>query len=199
MVSGSDRRLQELGKEGVFRSQDAERRGISRTALRRLYDRGIVEKVGRGLYRLPTAKATEYQTLVEAAKRVPQGVVCLVSALRFHGLTTQNPFEVWLALDRKAWLPQVDFSPLRFVRFSGPALTEGIERHVLQGVEVRIYSPAKTVADCFKYRNKIGLEVAVEALRNCTERRLCSLDDLWYFAKICRVAAVVRPYLESLG
>lgn len=173
--------------------------GIGREQLRRFRDRGVVEQIGRGLYRLPGAEISEHQSLVEAAKRIPQGVVCLQSALRFHGLTTQNPFEVWLALDRKARLPKVDAPPLRFVRFSGLALTQGIEEHRLQGVQVRIYSPAKTVADCFKYRNKIGLDVAVEALGDYVRQGSGSLDDLWRFAKICRVSNVIRPYLESLG
>jgi predicted transcriptional regulator of viral defense system len=191
--------LTELGRESVLRTQDLERLGVSRKALKRLSDRGLIERIGRGLYRVAGSEVTEHQSLAEACKRVPQGVVCLLSALRFHGLTTQNPFAVWLAIDRKAWQPKVDYPPLRVVRFSGDALRSGVETHILQGVQVRVYSPAKTAADCFKYRNKIGLDVAIEALKDCVERKLCTFDDLWRFARICRVANVMRPYLESLG
>ena len=167
--------------------------------MKRLSDQGVIERIGRGLYRVAGSEVTEHQSLVEACKRVPQGVVCLLSALRFHGLTTQNPFAVWLAIDRKAWQPRVDYPLLQIVRFSGEALSSGVETHVLQGVQVRVYSPAKTIADCFKYRNKIGLDVAIEALQDCIGRRLCTFDDLWRFARICRVANVMRPYLESIG
>lgn len=189
----------DLDNESVLRTRDLERLGVSRKNLKRLSDQGVIERIGRGLYRVAASEATEHQTLVEACKRVPQGVVCLLSALRFHGLTTQNPFAAWLAIDRKAWLPRVDYPPLQIVRFSGEALQSGVEIHVLQGVQVRIYSPSKTVADCFKYRNKIGLDVAIEALRDCIARRLCTIDDLWRFARVCRVANVMRPYLESLS
>ena len=191
--------LRELGRESVLRTQDLERLGVSRKNLKKLSDEGLIEKIGRGLYRVAGSEVTEHQSLVEASKRVPQGVVCLLSALRFHGLTTQNPFAVWMAIDRKAWLPRIDHPPLQVVRFSGEALKSETETHVLQGVHVRIYSPAKTVADCFKYRNKIGLDLAIEALRDCVERKLCTFDDLWRFARICRVANVMRPYLESIG
>jgi predicted transcriptional regulator of viral defense system len=130
---------------------------------------------------------------------VPSGVVCLLSALRLHGLTTQAPFEVWMALDTKAWLPKVDHPPLRFVRFSGAALREGVQRKKIEGVEVRFYSPAKTVADCFKYRNKIGLDVALEALRECRRQKRATADELWHFARVCRVANVMRPYMEAVA
>jgi predicted transcriptional regulator of viral defense system len=189
----------DLDNESVLRTRDLERLGVSRKNLKRLSDQGVIEKIGRGLYRVAASEATEHQSLVEACARVPHGVVCLLSALRFHGLTTQNPFAVWLAIDRKAWLPRVDYPPLQVVRFSGEALKSGVEAHVLQGVQVRVYSPGKTVADCFKYRNKIGPDVAIEALKDCIAKRLCTFDDLWRFARICRVANVMRPYLESLG
>jgi predicted transcriptional regulator of viral defense system len=197
MAANAIERLLEI--QGIFRTRELEHQGISRTALRRLSDQGLIEKVGRGLYRVGAPEVTENQSLVEACARVPHGIVCLLSALRFHGLTTQNPFEVWLAINRKAWLPKVDSPPLQVVRFSGPALAAGIEKHVLQGSEVRVYSPAKTVADCFKCRNKIGLDVAIEALRDCVERKMCTFDDLWRFSRICRVANVMRPYLETFG
>jgi predicted transcriptional regulator of viral defense system len=200
MPSPSQERLLVLIRSaGVFRARDLEQEGFSRKQLSRLHARGLVEQVGRGLYRVPDAEISENQTLVEAAKRVPHGVICLLSALRFHEMTTQNPFEVWLAIGRKDRQPKVDHPPLRTVRFSGAALTEGIEEHFLQGVPVRVYNPAKTVADCFKYRNKIGLDVAIEALRACVEKRLAGFDDLWKHTTICRVSNVMRPYLESVG
>jgi predicted transcriptional regulator of viral defense system len=200
MVASSQERLLDLIRSaGVFRSRDLRDHGFSREHLRRLHARGLVEQVGRGLYRLPDVEISENQTLVEVSRRVPHGVVCLLSALRYHEMTTQNPFEVWIAIGRKDRLPKVDHPPLRTVRFSGAALTEGIGEHKVQGAPVRVYSPAKTVADCFKYRNKIGLDVAIETLRDGVEKRLATFDDLWKYAKICRVSNVMRPYLESVG
>ena len=142
---------------------------------------------------------SEHYSLVQACKRVPKGVICLLSSLRFIDLTTQSPSDIWIAIDRKARLPKSDGLPFRFVRFSGDALYSGVELHVIEGVEVKVYSPAKTVVDCFKYRNKIGLDVALEALRECWHERRCSMGELWHFAKICRMTNVMRPYLESLA
>lgn len=183
---------------GILRSRDLAAHGIAREHLRRLHQRGRLERVARGLYALPGSQATQHRSLAEAAKRVPQGVVCLLSALRFHGLTTQAPFEVWLAIDPKARRPQVADLPLRIVRFSGPALDEGVEQHVIDGVPVRVYSPAKTVADLFKYRNKIGLDVALEALRDAWRGRRMTMAELWRYAQVCRVSTIMRPYLEAL-
>ena len=190
--------LEELGKLGVLRAKDIEACGVSREYLRRLVARGLIERVGRGLYSLPGGEVSANRSLAEASKRVPKGVVCLLSALRFHGMTTQSPFEVWMAIDVKARRPKGDGVALRIVRFSGNALSMGIQTHPVEGVQIRVYSPAKTVADCFKYRNKIGLDVALEALREGWRERRFSMDELWRFAKICRVANVMRPYLESL-
>ncbi len=184
---------------GIIRPRDLDEYGIPREYLRRLCDKGVLERQARGIYTLREAELTEYHSLVQASKRVPKGVVCLLSALRFQGLTTQSPFEIWMAIDRKARLPKVEGVPLRLVRFSGEALTEGVEQHKIEGVDVSVYCLAKTVADCFKYRNKIGLDVALEALRECRRERRCSMDDLWRYAKICRVANVMRPYLEALS
>ena len=131
--------------------------------------------------------------------RVPGGVVCLLSALRFHGLTTQNPFEVWMAIDRRAWRPRVEHPPLRLIYLSEPALRTGIEEHDVGGVTVRVFSAAKTVADCFKFRNKIGTDVAVEALRDFRRRHPKELEAVWRFAVVNRVSRVLKPYLESLG
>ena len=189
--------LQLMRRAGIVRSRDLEQAGVSRTRLRRLCDRGLLERVGRGLYRLPGAPLTERHDLAEATRRAPGGVICLLSALRFHGLTTQNPFEVWMAIDRKAWRPQVAHPPLRLFYLSGRSLTEGVEEHTISGVTVRVFSPAKTVADCFKFRNKIGTDVAVEALREYRRTRPKQLDALWRFAEVDRVTRVIRPYLEA--
>lgn len=199
-TQGIDRTQQILilaAQAGVLRPRDLDMHGIPRIYLSRLCERGHLQRVGRGLYILPDADVSENHTLAEACKRVPHGVVCLLSALRFHGLTTQSPSEVWLAIGNKAWRPQVDYPRLRFVRFSASALEAGVEEHAIEGVRVRIYNPAKTVVDCFKYRNKIGLDIAVEALRDCRRQRKCSNDELWHYAKICRMASVMRPYMEA--
>lgn len=197
--SKKDRILALLKKTGVLRPRDLAAHGISAVYLNKLHAAKLLERPSRGLYTLASSQPSEHRTLAEAAKRVPKGIVCLLSALRFHNLTTQAPFEVWLAIAEKARLPRVDYPPLRIVRFSGIALMFGIEEHEVDGVKVRIYSAAKTVADCFKYRNKIGLDVALEALRDCLRQRKATLDELWTAAKQCRMANVIRPYLEALA
>ena len=189
--------LELVRRAGVLRPRDLDRYGIARTYLQRLERRGLLERAGRGLYRLASADVTEHHGLATACKRVPHGVICLLSALRFHDLTTQAPFEVWMAIDVRARRPGGTAPPLRIVRFSGKALTAGVETHRIEGVRVRVYGPAKTVADCFKYRNKIGLDVALEALRDYRRTHPGGLDELWKFARICRVANVMRPYLEA--
>lgn len=186
-------------KQGVIRPRDLNSRAIPREYLRRLHAKGKLERPGRGLYIAADYRPTQNHSLAEAAKRVPKGVACLLSALRFHGLTTEAPFEVWLAISAKARLPRIDHPPIRFVRFSGPALESNIEEHTIQGVKVRVYDAAKTVADCFKYRNKIGVDVAIEALRDCRKHRKASIDDLWKAARLCRVGNVMRPYLEAIA
>jgi predicted transcriptional regulator of viral defense system len=180
------------------RSRELEAAGFSRMQLLQAVAVGAIERVSRGLYRLPDAPVTESHSLAIAAKRVPNGIVCLQSALRFHKLTTQSPHEVWMALPVKGWQPNTQGQPIRFVWFSGPALTEGIERHRIDGVDVKAYSVAKTIADCFKYRKKIGIDIAIVALREARRERRCTTDEIMEFARICRVANVVRPYLESL-
>jgi predicted transcriptional regulator of viral defense system len=190
--------LEAVRRAGVLRPRDLDALGLSRVYLRRLSERGLVRRVGRGLYIAADADLTEKESILEACKRVPRGVVCLLSALRFHGLTTQSPFEVWIAIGAKDWRPRADYPPLRVMRFSPAALTVGVEEHTIQGVRVRVTSPARTVADCFKYRNKIGRDVALEALRDCWRQRRATMDELWQAAAVCRVANVMRPYLESL-
>jgi predicted transcriptional regulator of viral defense system len=197
-ISPPEKAHKVLKRLGIARSRDLERAEVSRTQLRRLVKEGLIERVGRGLYGLPGGARTERHHLAEVARRVPGGVVCLLSALRFHGLTTQNPFEVWMAIDRRAWRPRVEHPPLRIVRLSGPALREGVEEHDVGGVTVRVFSAAKTVADCFKFRNKIGTDVAVEALRDYRRLHPKHLDAVWRFAEINRVTRVVLPYLEAV-
>lgn len=197
--SKAEQVLELVAKAGILRPRDLTAHGIPREYLRRLLRRGLLVHFGRGLYALPDPELTEHHSLAEACKRVPQGVVCLLSALQFHRMTTQAPFEVWLAIDPKVRRPQPGNLPLRIVRFSGQARSSGVEEYQLEGVTVRVYNPAKTVADCFKYRNKIGLDVALEALRDYWQERRGTMDKLWRYARICRVTNVMRPYLESLG
>jgi len=187
-----------LRERGSLRPRDLTERGIPADYLDRLYRMGLADRVARGLYAFPDADVGEHHSLVDAQQLVPSGVVCLLSALRFHGMTTQSPREVWLALPNKAWTPKVTSPKLKIVRFSGTALTEMVEVHEIEKVAVKVYSPAKTVADCFKYRNKIGLDVALEALRDCWKQRKSTMDGLWKAAKTCRMENVMRPYLESL-
>lgn len=199
METATERLIKLVRSRGLVRPRDLEPLGISRISLTRAVSRGELERVGRGLYGLPGRPISAHGTLAEVARRVPKGVVCLLSALRFHGLTTQAPFEVWLAIENKALAPKLDYPPLRIVRFSGEAWTAGVEVHVVDGVSVRITGIAKTVADCLKYRNKIGLDVALEALREAWRNKRMSSDELWRYAKICRVTNVMRPYLDSLA
>ena len=184
---------------GVIRPRDLEAAGIPGSYLSRLAHAGELDRVGRGLYSLAGASLTEHRSLAEAAKRVPRGVICLLSALRFHELTTQTPFEVWLAIGQKDRTPRPNGTRLRIVRVSGEARDAGIETHIVEGVPVRIYSVAKTVADCFKFRNKIGIDIAVEALRDCLEQRRCTTDELYEYARVCRVSRVMQPYMEALA
>ncbi|MBM9538742.1 type IV toxin-antitoxin system AbiEi family antitoxin domain-containing protein [Desulfobulbus alkaliphilus] len=199
MQRSSQKILQLLKTRTVLRPVDLDELGIPRITLQRLYLRGLVEKLARGVYKLPGIPVSEHHSLAEAAKMVPKGIICLFSALRFHDLTTQTPHEIWMAIDRKTRLPVHKELPIRFVRFSGPALIEGVESHIIDGIPVAIYQPGKTVADCFKYRNKIGLDVALEALKDCLRNRRCEADTLWKFAKICRMSNVMRPYLEAMN
>lgn len=187
-----------LEQVGIARSRELERAGVTRTQIRRLVERGAIERVARGLYSLPGVPRSERQDLAEAAHRIPGGVICLLSALRFHGLTTQNPFEVWMAIDRKAWRSKIEHPPLRLVYLSGAVLTEGVEEHRVGRVTVRVFSAAKSVADCFKFRNKIGTDVAVEALRDFRRQHPKQLETLWCFAEVDRVTRVIQPYLECL-
>ena len=186
-------------KRGLIRPRDLEPLGLPRVTLTRLVRQGALTRVARGLYALPDRSVSEHTALAEVARKHPQAIVCLLSALRLHELTTQSPFEVWLAIPNKARPPKMDYPPLRIVRFSGAALTEGIEERSVDGVPVRVTSVARTVADCFKFRNKIGLDVALEALQESWRAKRVSMDELWRYAALCRVANVMRPYMECLS
>ena len=183
----------------LLRPSDAVAHGRSRQYLAQLAQKGLLDKVARGLYALPQRQPSQFASLAEIAIKHPKAQVCLLSALAFHGLTTQAPFEVWIAIDNKARAPRIDHPPLRIVRFSGAALSEGVEVHPIEGIDVRVTSVAKTIADCFKFRNKIGLDVALEALKEAWRDKRVTMDELWHFGQICRVHNVMRPYLESLG
>lgn len=197
-----DNRISEVARlvkeAGILRARDLEVHGIPRLYLRVAAADGAIVRVGRGLYVPRGARPTEHHSLAQASKRVPHGIVCLLSALRFHGLTTQSPFQVWLAISDKARLPKPDAPPLRIVRFSQETLAYGVQRHDIEGVPVPIFSPAKTLADCFRYRNKIGIDVALEALRESRRKHRASADEIWRAAKPCRVTNVMRPYMEAL-
>jgi len=199
MASSHQKVLDLAAERGLIRPRDLTERGLPTVALTRLVRQGRLQRVGRGLYSLPDRPVSEHNALAEVARKHPQAIVCLLSALRFHDLTTQSPFEVWLAIPNKARSPKMDYPPLRIVRFSGAALTRGIEDHVIDGVPVRVTSVARTVADCFKFRNKIGLDVALEALQEAWRAKRVSMDELWRCATRCRVANVMRPYMESLA
>lgn len=183
----------------IIRPRDLDECGLPSVAFTRLVRQGLLTRVGRGLYAIPGRSVSEHGSLAEIARKHPQAIVCLLSALRVHDLTTQSPFEVWLAIPNKARAPKMDYPPLRIVRFSGASLTDGIKKHQVDGVNVRVTNVARTVADCFKFRNKIGLDVAMEALQEACRAKRVSMDELWRYAALCRVANVMRPYMESLS
>jgi predicted transcriptional regulator of viral defense system len=183
---------------GVLRTTDAVRLGVHPRTLYAMRDAGALERVARGAYRLADLPPLGNPDLVTVALRVPEGVVCLISALAFHELTTEIPHVVYLALKRGAESPRLEHPPIRVFWFTGGAFTEGIETHDVDGINVRVYGAAKTVADCFKYRNKLGIATALEALKLFLRDRKGSPDELLSFARLCRVEKVMRPYIEAL-
>lgn len=194
-----ERILQLMQRQGgLARPRDLDAIGVSREYLNKLYLQGELDRPGRGLYALPDRQWDENQSLVEACRLVPAGVLCLLTALRHYDMTSESPFEVWLAIDGKQRQPRLDFHSVRIVRFSGEALSFGVREERIGGVSLPIYSPAKTVADCFKFRNKIGLDVALGALRDCVRQKRATMDELWQAAKVCRMTNVMRPYLEAV-
>lgn len=183
---------------GLMRSAQLQSLGIPTMTLTRLVAAGKLKRVSRGVYSLPDVTMSEHRSLAEAAVRVPRAVVCLLSALQFHGIGTQAPFEVWLALPNKLAPPKLDHPAMRAVRMADLALSSGIEFVNIDGVQVPIFCIAKTIADCFKYRNKIGIDVALEALRDAWNKQSVTIDELWHYASINRVVNVMRPYLEAI-
>jgi len=197
-VSNNQKVLSLARERGIIRVQDLKDEGIHPECLRRMVSQGLMTQTGRGLYIMADAEVSTHHSLAQVSKWMPNGVVCLLSALEFHNVGTQNPFEVWFALERNIASPRIQYPPLRIVRFSGESFSKGIEEHRIENIIVKVYSPGKTVADCFKYRNKVGLDVAIEALRDCMKQRLCTNDELWNFSRVCRVSNVMKPYLESI-
>ena len=185
-------------KLGTIRIKDLLDRGIHPEFARRLVRKDILIRSERGLYTLADSEITEHHDFALVGKRLPKGVICLTSALRFHGIGTQLPRKIWLALEKGSAQPRLSYPPISLVRLSGPSFSEGIDEHKIEGVVVRIYNPAKTVADCFKFRNRIGLEAAIEAVRECFHERKATSDEIYHYAKICRVWNVMKPYLEAI-
>ena len=195
-IAKTGRRL--AAKFAVLRTRDFEREGIPRRCLADLVAAGIWEKAGRGLYASIILPPSPHHSLLEVARQSPQAVICLLSALRFHDLTTETPSEVWIALPRNRRAPRVETVRIKAVRLSDEAFNDGIEEHRIGGISLKVYSVAKTVADCFKFRNQIGTNVALEALRDAWRSKKATADELWHHAKVCRVANVIRPYLEAV-
>ena len=189
-----------IQRKGAVRSRELVDAGVARVQLSRLVAAGELIRLARGVYTAPGAvlPGSEEGVLV-VAERIPEARLCLLTALRLHGLTTQAPFEVWIAIGNKDRPPRLDWPPLRVVRFSGEALTAGLETRTMGSKQVRVTNVAKTVADCFKFRNLVGLDVAIEALRDALRARATSVDELWKYARICRVSKIMRPYLEALA
>ncbi len=198
MQSKSNRLLDLATKKQILRAKDVFALGMPRNYLPRLVRKGVLKKIGRGLYASNSFPASEHLSLIEAACKVPKGIVCLLSALQFHKFTTQSPHQVWMAIDVKAWSPRITSPPMRLMRMSGSALDFGVKEYAVRGGKLKVYTPAKTVADCFKFRNKIGMDIALDALRESRRLKKASMDELWAGAKVCRVANIMRPYLESL-
>lgn len=200
--SKSEQAVALVKRMGMVRPRDLAPYGIEPYHFRRLLLKGQLAQVSRGLYRSVEHEPTPHHRLAEVAKRVPNGLICLLSALFFHKLCTDSPAETWVAIDRKSHLPSMEDKTVRFVRFSGAALREGVDEHRIEGVSVKITSCSKSIADCFKYRRKIGkdgLTVALEALRTCLRQKRCPPDRLLKCARICRVESIIRPYLQALA
>lgn len=192
------RTLRLVRQHGLLRARDLAHEGIPRIVLTRLLERGDLERAARGLYCVAGADATRRDSLVTVSCKIPNAVFCLPTALQFHGLTSQLPRQVWIALPRGSHTPRIDYPPLKMVQYANQSFEAGIEVHTREGIEIRVYSPAKTVADCFKHRHRVGLDVALDALRDAWTKRKASADDLWHFASINRVANVMRPYMEAI-
>lgn len=195
----SQRILRLTRRKGLLRASDLDAIGAPRVTLTRLTAAGLLDRVGRGLYQLPNREPSEHEGLVAVATKVPQAVFCLLTALQFHELTTQLPSKIWIAMPRGSHAPRITYPPIKMLQMAGAAYTAGVEEHLRGGVKLKVYSVAKTIADCFKHRNKIGTDVALEALREARADGKATPDEIWRYARICRVQNVIRPYLESVG
>jgi predicted transcriptional regulator of viral defense system len=191
--------IERVREQGMVRPRDLTAHGIPRIYLQRLYERGALERLGRGVYVLAQADLTQNASLAEVCKRIPHGVICLLSALYFHDIGTQIPRETWVAIRYRSHTPTIGYPPLRVVRISGSAFSEGVEEHQTPDGLIRVYGVAKTVADCFRYRNQVGLDVALEALRECRRTRRVTLAELGHYASVDGVSTVMRPYLEAVS
>jgi predicted transcriptional regulator of viral defense system len=198
LESKSKRILTLAARREILHSKDASALGVPRNYLSRLVEKGALKKLGRGLYALTAKAPSKYLPLLRVSYRVPNGVICLMSSLQFHNLAKRAPNHVWIAIAVKAWTPTVSSPATRFVRMSGRALTFEAKNYRVPGGKLRVYTPAKTVVDCFKFRNKVGIGVAVAALKECKRLKKASLPEIHAAAEICRVSSVMRPYLESL-
>jgi predicted transcriptional regulator of viral defense system len=191
--------LQLADASGIIQAKDVEAAGVSRNYLYEMRKDGLLEKISAGLYTLPNAPATENSTMAEIAKRNPHAVVCLISALIYHGLTTQLSPDIWLAVPKSSRKPNIKYPPINLTYVSEPAYSFGIQEHIINGVPIKIYSPAKTIADCFKFRSKVGLDVAIEALRDARRSRKATIDELVEAAKVDRVLKIISPYMEAIA
>lgn len=199
MDKSYEQQITDLAKQkNILTPNDLRAKNIPTIYLTRMVEAGKLERLRRGIYALPNRDFGENQSIAEISKLVPSAVICLLSALRFHELTTQNPREIWIAVQRESDIPLRAWPSVRVLRMSRDQFAAGIQHSEIEGIEIRVYNPAKTVADCFKYRNKIGLDVALEALRDSWRQKKVTMDELWHYAKICRMSRVMRPYLESL-
>lgn len=187
-----------LEQRKIAKTEELSNSGVHRETIRRMVAAGDLIKLARGLYSLPSYQPTENYSLIEAQKIVEHGVVCLISALSFYGIGTQNPSEVWMAIPRKTRPPKIYNSPIKIVKFSGDGYLRGIEKHSIENNEISIYNIPKTIVDCFKYRNKLGIDVAIEALKDAMLKKRTTVDELLKYAEICRVRQIITPYMESL-
>jgi predicted transcriptional regulator of viral defense system len=198
VTTQAQRVLELVRQKGIVRGTEIDGLGIHRMHLKRLVDRGLLVQRSRGVYEAAEPRISEHDSVIEVAARVPKATLCLLTALRLHKLTTQNPFEVWIMIDRKARKPSISYPPIRVVRASGLAFSKGVKAMKVDGFDINVTTVAKTVADCFKYRSTVGIDVAIEALRDAWRQKKASMDEIVAAAKVDRVATVMRPYLESL-
>lgn len=190
--------LQLARKKGIIKISALAQMGITRATVSRLVSENKLEKIATGLYCLPDAEFSEKESLIIVASRVPQAVFCLLSALQLHGLTTQLPRKVWFAMPKGSHTPKINYPPVKMIQYSNKAYDQGVEMIESDKIKLNVYNPAKTIADCFKHRTTIGIDVAIEALKEAYDKNKVTTDELWHYAKICRVANVMRPYLEAI-